>query len=107
MIDSMFEGVTEGTIMIIITIIVTGIAGGLTSHFRKRADTIKELQRDLEQLGDHSDDKYDDLKKRLYRFEKAFIILVKLQQDVIEKTHPELRADWEDVVKELLNGGNR
>ena len=103
----MFEGVTEGTVMIIITIIATGIAGGVTSHFRKRADTIKDLQRDLEQLGDHSDDKYDDLKKRLYRFEKAFIILVKLQQDVIEKTHPELRADWEDVVKELLNGGSR
>ena len=102
----MFEGVTEGTVMIIITIIATGMAGYVTSHFRKRADTIKDLQRDLEQLGDHSDDKYDDLKKRLYRFEKAFIILVKLQQDVIEKTHPELRADWEDVVKELLNGGN-
>ena len=104
MIDSMFEGVTEGTVMIIITIIVTGMAGYVTSHFRKRADTIKELQQELEQLGDHSDDKYDDLKKRLYRFEKAFIILVKLQQDVIEKTHPELRADWEDVVRELLNG---
>ena len=103
----MFEGVTEGTVMIIITIIATGMAGYVTSHFRKRADTIKDLQLGLEQLGDHSDDKYDDLKKRLYRFEKAFIILVKLQQDVIEKTHPELRADWEDVVKELLNGGNR
>ena len=102
----MFEGVTEGTIMIIITIIVTGMAGYVTSHFRKRADTIKDLQHNLERLGDHSDDKYDDLKKRLYRFEKAFIILVKLQQDVIEKTHPELRQDWEDVVKELLNGGN-
>ena len=100
----MFESVTEGTIMIIITIIVTGIAGFVTTHFRKRADTIKELQRDLEQLGDHSDDKYGDLKKRLYRFEKAFIILVKLQQDVIEKTHPELKQDWEDVVRELLNG---
>ena len=73
----MFEGVTEGTVMIIITIIATGFAGYVTSHFRKRADTIKDLQRDLEQLGDHSDDKYDDLKKRLYRFEKAFIILVK------------------------------
>jgi len=103
----MFEGVTEGTVMIIITIIATGMAGFVTSHFRKRADTIKDLQLGLEQLGDHSDDKYDDLKKRLYRFEKAFIILVKLQQDVIEKTHPELRADWEDVVKELLNGGSR
>ena len=102
----MFEGVTEGTVMIIITIIATGMAGYVTSHFRKRADTIKDLQHNLERLGDHSDDKYDDLKKRLYRFEKAFIILVKLQQDVIEKTHPELRADWEDVVKELLNGGN-
>ena len=46
----------------------------------------------------------EDLCKRLYRFEKAFIILVKLQQDVIEKTHPELQQDWEDVVKELLRG---
>ena len=89
----MFESVGEGTLMIIITIIVSGIAGYISAHYRKKAERSVRLEEQI-----------DDLCKRLYRFEKAFIILVKLQQDVIEKTHPELQQDWEDVVKELLRG---
>jgi len=27
-----------------------------------------------------------------------------LQEDVIEKTHPELKTEWEEIVKELLKG---
>jgi len=89
----MFESITEGTILIIITTIVAGISGYIASHFKSRASKAEKIEAQIE-----------DLCKRLYRFEKAFIILVKLQQDVIEKTHPELQQDWEDVVKELLRG---
>ena len=89
----MFESITEGTILIIITTIVAGISGYIASHFKSRASKAEKIEAQIE-----------DLCKRLYRFEKAFIILVKLQQYVIEKTHPELQQDWEDVVKELLRG---
>ena len=89
----MFDGITEGTILIIITTIVAGLSGYIASHFKRKASKAERMEKQLE-----------DLCKRLYRFEKAFIILVKLQQDVIEKTHPELQQDWEDVVKELLRG---
>ena len=89
----MFDSVTEGRILIIITVIVSGIAGYVSAHYKRKADRTKRIEESI-----------DDLCKRLYRFEKAFIILVKLQQDVIEKTHPELQQDWEDVVKELLRG---
>lgn len=89
----MFDAVTEGTILIIVGIVISGISGYIAAHFKKKADKSERLEEQI-----------DDLCKRLYRFEKAFIILVKLQQDVIEKTHPELQQDWEDVVKELLRG---
>ena len=90
---NMFETITEGTILIVIASVVAGISGYVASHFKRKADRAQKLE-----------DQIEDLCKRLYRFEKAFIILVKLQQDVIEKTHPELQQDWEDVVKELLRG---
>ena len=92
----MLESITQGTVLLIITIIVTGFAGYITGHFRRKSEKSKKLE-----------EKIDDLSKRLFRFEKAFIILVKLQQDVIEKTHPELKQDWEDVVKELLRGNGK
>jgi hypothetical protein len=92
---NMFDSITEGTILIVIASVVAGISGYVASHFKRKGDKAKKLEEQIEELC-----------KRLYRFEKAFIILVKLQQDVIEKTHPELQQDWEDVVKELLRGNN-
>ena len=89
----MFDILTEGTVLIIVATVVAGISGYIASHFKRKASKAEKMEKQLE-----------DLCKRLYRFEKAFIILVKLQQDVIEKTHPELKQDWEDVVKELLRG---
>jgi hypothetical protein len=91
----MFDTITEGTVLIVIASVVAGISGYVASHFKRKGDKAKKLEEQIEELC-----------KRLYRFEKAFIILVKLQQDVIEKTHPELQQDWEDVVKELLRGNN-
>jgi hypothetical protein len=49
-------------------------------------------------------DEVEDLRKRSYRIEKTLIILAKLQEDVVERTHPELKTEWEDIVKELLKG---
>jgi len=92
---NMFDTITEGTVLIVIASVVAGISGYVASHFKRKGDKAKKLEEQIEELC-----------KRLYRFEKAFIILVKLQQDVIEKTHPELQQDWEDVVKELLRGNN-
>ena len=32
------------------------------------------------------------------------IILAKLQEDVVQRSHPELKTEWEAIVKELLSG---
>jgi formiminotetrahydrofolate cyclodeaminase len=89
----MLESITEGTILIIVGTIVAGLTGYVASLFRAKKEKEEKLEQQIE-----------DLCKRLYRFEKAFIILVKMQEDAIEKSHPELQTDWEDVVKELLRG---
>ena len=41
---------------------------------------------------------------KVYRIEKAMVILAKLQEDVVERIHPELKTEWEEIVKELLSG---
>lgn len=89
----MLDAISEGTILIIVATIVAGISGYIASVFKRKADRADRLEQQIE-----------DLCKRLYRFEKAFIILVKMQEEQISKSHPELKTDWEDIVKELLRG---
>jgi len=89
----MFEALLENSFLVVITLIISTMFGGLTAYFRQRTSCLKKIA-----------DQVSDLEKRFYRFEKAFIILVKLQEDVVERIHPELKTEWEEIVKELLRG---
>jgi len=89
----MIDALIENSVLIVIGIMATAGFGGIVGYFNKRTNCLKKLAEDTEEL-----------KKRAYRIEKAMIILAKLQEDVIERTHPELKTEWEDIVKELLNG---
>lgn len=89
----MIESLFENSFIVVITLVITSVFGGLTAYFRKRTSCLQNLA-----------EKVGDLQKRSYRIEKALIILSKLQEDVVEKTHPELKPEWEDIVKELLSG---
>ena len=88
----MLETLVENSFVVIITLVITSMFGGLTAYFKKRTSCLQKVA-----------DNVDDLNKRAYRIEKALIILSKLQEDVVEKTHPELKPEWEEIVKELLS----
>ena len=89
----MFEALLENSLLVVMTLVITTAFGGLTAYFRQRTSCLKKI---AEEVG--------DLQKRSYRIEKAMIILAKLQEDVVERIHPELKTEWEEIVKELLSG---
>ena len=79
-------------ILIVIGIFLSGLAASFIGKLRKRQDCLEKIARNVEELN-----------KRSYRIEKTIIILVKLQEDTISRTHPELKTEWEGIVKELLD----
>lgn len=91
----MIESLIENSFIIVIGIIITAGFTGITGYFKKRTNCLQKVA-----------DEVEDLRKRAYRIEKALVILTKMQEDAIEKTHPELKPEWEDIVKELLDKGN-
>ncbi len=44
----------------------------------------------------------EDLSKQVWRLEKALLVLVKLLDKQIGKTHPELESDLSEIIDELL-----
>ena len=79
-------------ILIVIGIFLSGLAASFIGRLKKRQDCLEKIARNVEELN-----------KRSYRIEKTIIILAKLQEDTISKTHPELKTEWEEIVKELLD----
>ena len=79
-------------ILIVIGIFLSGLAASFIGKFKRRQDCLEKIARNVEELN-----------KRSYRIEKTIIILAKLQEDTIGKTHPELKTEWEEIVKELLD----
>jgi len=82
-------------ILIVIGIFLSGLAASFIGKLKKRQDCLEKIARNVEELN-----------KRSYRIEKTIIILVKLQEDTISRTHPELKTEWEEIVKELLDMDN-
>jgi hypothetical protein len=79
-------------ILIVIGIFLSGLAASFIGKFRRRQDCLEKISRNVEELN-----------RRSYRIEKTIIILAKLQEDTISRTHPELKTEWEGIVKELLD----
>ena len=79
-------------ILIVIGIFLSGLAASFIGKFKRRQDCLEKIAKNVEELN-----------KRSYRIEKTIIILAKLQEDTISKTHPELKTEWEEIVKELLD----
>ena len=92
MAEEVFPNVGDEVILIVIGIVLSGLAASFVSRLKKRQDCLEQIQKNVEELN-----------KRSYRIEKTIIILAKLQEDTISKTHPELKTEWEDIVKELLD----
>ena len=89
----MLDVISDNILAVSVAVITTSVLGGIIAFFRKKSDCLEKIRDDVA-----------DLQKRSWRIEKTLIILAKLQEDVIEKTHPELKPEWEEIVKELLKG---
>jgi len=87
------EFIADNIITVTIAVAITTVVGGITAYFKKKVGCLEQIRDDI-----------IDMRKREWRIEKTLIILAKLQEDVIEKTHPELKTEWEEIVKELLKG---
>ena len=91
----MFEGFTADVVLIVVGITASGIAGLVGGIYKRKADQTKRVEVEVE-----------NVRKRCWRIEKTIIILTKMQEDTIETTHPELRTEWEELVRELLKATN-
>ena len=92
MVEEIFPNLGYEVILIVIGIFLSGLAASFIGRLKKRQDCLEQIQKNVEELN-----------KRSYRIEKTIIILAKLQEDTISKTHPELKTEWEEIVKELLD----
>ena len=90
--EDTFPNLGYEVVLIVIGIFLSGLAASFISRFKKRQDCLEKIARNVEELN-----------KRSYRIEKTIIILAKLQEDTISRTHPELKTEWEGIVKELLD----
>ena len=90
--EESFPNLGYEVILIVIGIFLSGLAASFIGRLKKRQDYLEKIARNVEELN-----------KRSYRIEKTIIILAKLQEDTIGKTHPELKTEWEEIVKELLD----
>ncbi len=89
----MFDFLVENVLVILIGLITTGGFTGIIGYFKKRTNCLQKVA-----------DEVEELRKRSYRIEKTLVILAKLQEDVVQRSHPELKTEWEEIVKELLKG---
>jgi type II secretory pathway pseudopilin PulG len=90
--EDTFPNLGYEVVLIVIGIFLSGLAASFIGRLRKRQDCLEKIAKNVEELN-----------KRSYRIEKTIIILAKLQEDTISKTHPELKTEWEEIVKELLD----
>ena len=85
--------IADNIVTVTIAVVITSVIGGVIAYFKKKAGCLEQIRDDI-----------IDMRKREWRIEKTLIILAKLQEEVIMKTHPELKTEWEEIVKELLKG---
>lgn len=91
----MAEEIVQSTIMIIIGLTITGIAGSVLGYFRTRSKCLREMQKDI-----------SDMSKRNFRIEKAIIILARMVDEQTDKVHPDLNTDLDGLIKEILRSGD-
>ena len=63
------EGIINDTVLIIIGIVCSGVAGVVGGFFKKRTDKLNEQEEEIE-----------NLRKRCWRIEKTIIILTKMHK---------------------------
>ena len=81
----------DPTLSVIIGAIVSSAIGGVGLWLRSRKNKEEKQHKTI-----------DDLSKQVWRIEKAVLVLVKLLDKQIAKSHPELDQDLSEIIDELL-----
>ena len=87
----MIEIVIDPTVAVIIGALISAGIGGLSLWLRNRKNKEEKRHKTM-----------DDLSKQVWRIEKAVLVLVKLLDKQIAKSHPELDQDLSEIIDELL-----
>lgn len=87
----MIEVVIDPVIAVVIGVLISTGIGGLSWWLKNRKQKEEKHHKSM-----------DDLSKQVWRIEKAVLVLVKLLDKQIAKSHPELDQDLSEIIDELL-----
>lgn len=87
----MIEFAIDPTVAVIIGDLVSAGIGGFSWWLKNRGKKEEKQHKTM-----------DDLSKQVWRIEKAVLVLVKLLDKQIAKSHPELDQDLSEIIDELL-----
>ncbi len=87
----MIEVVIDPVIAVVIGVLISTGIGGLSWWLKNRKQKEESHHKTI-----------DDLSKQVWRVQKALLVLVKLLDKQIAKSHPELDQDLSEIIDELL-----
>ncbi len=87
----MIEIAIDPVIAVVIGVLISAGIGSFSWWLRRRKESSEKRHKTLE-----------DLSKQVWRIEKAVLVLVKLLDKQIAKSHPELDQDLSEIIDELL-----
>lgn len=87
-----FSFVGTEFVTVLLGLILSAGFGGTLAFFKKKMECLEKLTQ-----------QFDYLQNKSQRIEKALIILVKLQEDAVIRKHPDMKPEWEAIVRELLD----
>jgi DNA-binding MarR family transcriptional regulator len=88
----------------IITGVFISIMSGLVLALVRRGWVNREKNERMEK---EMQEKIREIQKSIWRIEKTVLIMAKILDEQIDKEHPELMSNLEDIAKELLSGSNK
>ena len=87
----MIEFAIDPTFAVVIGALISAGIGGLSWWLKNRKHKEESRHKTM-----------DDLSKQVWRVQKALLVLVKLLDKQIAKSHPELDQDLSEIIDELL-----
>ncbi len=87
----MIEFAIDPTFEVVIRALISAGIGGLSGWLKSRKHKEESRHKTI-----------DDISKQVWRVQKALLVLVKLLDKQIAKSHPELDQDLSEIIDELL-----
>ena len=97
------DPITIGVVVGVAVSVVSGIIIGLLNRrWKKKDDKKAKEEADYKMIKEQ----IELLRKSVWRLNKTLLIMAKLLDDQMEKSHPELNSTLEDITSELLKESN-